>query len=90
ELFASQGFEATSVDQIAKAAGISRSTFFRQFGGKDDVVFADHDAVLERLRTFLDRAHADPWEAICEASLIVYRHYLADPELARRRYTVVR
>ncbi len=46
ELFASQGFDQTSVEQIAQAAGVSRSTFFRQFGGKDDVVFADHELLL--------------------------------------------
>ncbi|MDQ1204363.1 TetR/AcrR family transcriptional regulator [Microbacterium sp. SORGH_AS_0862] len=90
DLFARQGFEATSVDQIAQAAGISRSTFFRQFGGKDDVVFADHELLLERLRTYLARPHENPWEAVCEASMQVYRHFAADPELARRRYTVVR
>jgi len=90
DLFARQGFEATSVDQIAQAAGISRSTFFRQFGGKDDVVFADHELLLDRLRTYLARPHENPWEAVCEASMQVYRHFAADPELARRRYTVVR
>jgi AcrR family transcriptional regulator len=90
DLFARQGFEATSVDQIAQAAGISRSTFFRQFGGKDDVVFADHELLLDKLRTYLARPHENPWEAVCEASMQVYRHFAADPELARRRYTVVR
>jgi AcrR family transcriptional regulator len=50
DLFAAQGFEATSVEQIAQAAGVSRSTFFRQFGGKDDVVFSDHDVLLAHLR----------------------------------------
>ena len=33
DLFVAQGFESTSVEQIAQAAGVSRSTFFRQFGG---------------------------------------------------------
>ena len=41
DLFDRNGFDATSVEQIAQAAGSSRSTFFRQFGGKDDVVFVD-------------------------------------------------
>jgi len=41
-LFATQGFEATTVDQIAEAAGMSRRTFFRYFAGKDELV-------LERL-----------------------------------------
>jgi AcrR family transcriptional regulator len=90
ELFARQGFEATSVDQIAKAAGVSRSTFFRQFGGKDDVVFADHDILLAILRDYLARPHPDPWMAVCDASVRVFRHFAADPQLARNRYAVVR
>jgi AcrR family transcriptional regulator len=90
ELFAEQGFDQTSVEQIARAAGVSRSTFFRQFGGKDDVVFADHELLLEHLREFLAQPHEDPWAAVCEASVFVYGHFAADPELARRRYAVVR
>ena len=90
DLFASQGFEATSVEQIAQAAGISRSTFFRQFGGKDDVVFADHEQLLDGLRSYLSQPHDDPWAAVCEASIWVFKQFTADPELARRRYTVVR
>jgi AcrR family transcriptional regulator len=90
DLFATQGFDATSVEQIAQAAGISRSTFFRTFGGKDDVVFADHEELLDRLRAFLAQPHDDPWTAVCDASVQVFRHFAADPELARRRYAVVR
>jgi AcrR family transcriptional regulator len=90
DLFAAQGFEATSVEQIAQAAGVSRSTFFRQFGGKDDVVFTDHDELLAHLRAFLSTAHENPWAAVCEASVQVFRHFASDPDLARRRYTVVR
>lgn len=90
ELFARQGFDQTSVEQIAQAAGVSRSTFFRQFGGKDDVVFADHELLLDRIRDFLAGDHGDPWRAVCEASVLVYSHFAADPELARRRYAVVR
>jgi AcrR family transcriptional regulator len=90
ELFAQQGFDQTSVEQIARAAGVSRSTFFRQFGGKDDVVFADHELLLDELRGFLAEAHDNPWAAVCEASIRVFTHFAADPELARRRYEVVR
>ncbi|MBN9178594.1 MAG: TetR family transcriptional regulator [Microbacterium sp.] len=94
DLFVAQGFEATSVEQIAQAAGVSRSTFFRQFGGKDDVVFSDHDVLLMQLRTFLADARRDPsdnpWYAACAASVEVFRHFAAEPDLARRRYAVVR
>ncbi|GAA1687795.1 TetR family transcriptional regulator [Microbacterium sediminicola] len=90
DLFDRHGFEATSVEQIAKAAGISRSTFFRQFGGKDDVVFADHELLLAQLRSYLTAAHENPWVAVCDAATQVFEHFAADPQLARRRYRVVR
>ncbi len=90
DLFAEQGFDQTSVEQIARAAGVSRSTFFRQFGGKDDVVFSDHELLLEELREYLAQPHENPWAAVCEASVRVYSHFAADPELARRRYAIVR
>ncbi|MEU6376845.1 TetR family transcriptional regulator [Streptomyces sp. NPDC046909] len=40
-LFAEHGYEATTVDQIAEAAEVSSSTFFRYFPTKEDVVIQD-------------------------------------------------
>jgi AcrR family transcriptional regulator len=46
-LFAEQGYDATTVDQIAAAAEISSSTFFRYFKTKEDVVIEDqYDPIL--------------------------------------------
>jgi AcrR family transcriptional regulator len=52
-LIAEQGYEATTVDQIAAAAEISPSTFFRYFRTKEDLIVEDeYDEVLEAgLRT---------------------------------------
>ena len=46
DLFADQGFEATTVDQIAMRADVSPSTFFRYFGTKADIILSDHDTQL--------------------------------------------
>jgi TetR/AcrR family transcriptional regulator, regulator of mycofactocin system len=53
ELFDRQGFEGTTVDDIASAAGIGRRTFFRYFASKNDVPWGDFEAELDRMRAFL-------------------------------------
>jgi mycofactocin system transcriptional regulator len=53
ELFARQGFDETTVDDIAAAAGIGRRTFFRYFGSKNDLVWGDFEGQLQRLRELL-------------------------------------
>ncbi len=50
DLFDRQGFEHTTVDDIAAAAGIGRRTFFRYFGSKNDVPWGDFDGELVRMR----------------------------------------
>jgi TetR/AcrR family transcriptional regulator, regulator of mycofactocin system len=49
-LFGRQGFEQTTVDDIAAAAGIGRRTFFRYFPSKNDVPWGNFDEELERMR----------------------------------------
>jgi len=87
DLFEESGYEPTTVDDIAERAGVGRSTFFRHFRSKEDVIFPDHEAlraqVAERLATSSqDTAIA----AVSDAVRLVMRHYLAEGERARRRY----
>ncbi len=89
-LFAEQGYEATAVDEIAEAAGISRRTFFRQFRSKEDVVFADHEEQLARAQEFLATAQGDPWDCVREAVVGIFERFTETRELAARRYRVVR
>ncbi|KRE78660.1 TetR family transcriptional regulator [Arthrobacter sp. Soil763] len=85
-LLARQGFDATSVDDLADAAGMSRSTFFRKFGSKEDVVFADHDRILRQVTDSLAETMQGPLEAIVDAALLVFNHHLRNRETSRARY----
>ena len=89
-LFQAQGYEATSTTQIAAAAGVSRSTFFRQFRSKDDVIFADHDELLEQIDRYFTVEHDDPWLAVCDAAALVFERFRERLEIVRARDLVVR
>jgi AcrR family transcriptional regulator len=58
DLMKEQGFDGTTVEQIAQRAGTSPATFFRYFRTKEDVLFGDTPERLEALRQSL--AGADP------------------------------
>ena len=54
-LFDRRGFDAVSVDEIARRAGVSRRTLFRYFPSKEDLVFHGHDRLVGRMRELLAR-----------------------------------
>ena len=83
-LFQRDGFSATSVDDIASAAGVSRSTFFRYFSSKDDVLLRESQ---ENARLFIDilrdrPASESPLRAL-EETLVEFTDRLGPDE--RRR-----
>lgn len=47
ELFAEQGYDATSVAQIADRAGLTKSSFFRHFADKREVLSAGQDILAD-------------------------------------------
>ena len=64
-LFGERGFDHTTVEEIAAAADVAPRTFFRYFPTKVDVLFADHETLLEALRDTL--AARRPGESVVRA-----------------------
>lgn len=60
ELYLEQGFAATTVAAVAERAGLTERTFFRHFADKREVLFANEDALRERL---VDAVREAPAEA---------------------------
>lgn len=59
DLFTRHGFDETTVDDIAAAAGIARRTFFRYYASKNDIVWGEFDVLLRGLDEWLSNAPAD-------------------------------
>lgn len=86
-LFGERGYEQTTVEDIAERAGVSRSTFFRTYRSKEDVIFPVHDQLLAAIRQRLDTStEATALLAVSDAVRLVLRHYLSEGERARSRY----
>jgi AcrR family transcriptional regulator len=58
ELFAHRGFDETTVDDVAKAAGVSRRSFFRYFASKDDLLAQSVVSYGAVLASAIERAPA--------------------------------
>jgi len=69
ELFTTQGYDRTTVDEIVEAVDVSQRTFFRYFANKEATAFAVQDAVDARFLTELRRRPAAeaPFEAMRRA-----------------------
>jgi mycofactocin system transcriptional regulator len=68
-LFAERGFEATTLDAIADAVGVSRRTLFRYYASKNDIPWGQFDLTLDHFRVLL---HNQPetvpvWQAVHRA-----------------------
>ena len=88
-MLADHGYLETTVEQLAQAAGISRATFFRKYGSKEDIVFADHAATLERLELLLDRPDLGVRAGLAEGAQLVFRHHLDHPGRAVARHDLL-
>jgi AcrR family transcriptional regulator len=88
-LFDQQGFDATTVEQIARVVDVSARTFHRYFERKEDVLFADHAERISNFRALLAQRPVDeaPLRSVRLALLISTRELdsRADLEFIRAR-----
>ena len=90
-LFERKGFDATTADEIAALAGVSRSSFFRYFATKEAIAFPNAE---QRLVDFVDLVQSrltemTPFEAVRRSALLVGDSYMKEPELELRRQSIV-
>ena len=85
DLFAERGFDDVSVDDVARAAGISRRTLFRYYPTKNAIPWGDFDAHLGLMRSLL---HAEPYDApmsvALRSALLAFNRF-DETETARHR-----
>lgn len=74
-LFVTDGFEETTVEDIATAAGIGRRTFFRYFDSKNDVVWGDFEHELRRMRAWFAACPPDiPMMDALRQAIVAFNH----------------
>jgi len=89
DLFAERGYEHTTVDDIAERAAVGRTTFFRYYRSKEDVIFPEHDkliaAIQQRLATSNDSTAI---VAVTDVVRLVLLRYIEEGDRARLRYAL--
>ncbi|QJW35661.1 TetR/AcrR family transcriptional regulator [Cellulosimicrobium protaetiae] len=102
-LFTRQGYEQTTVEEIADAAQVSRATFFRRYGSKEDVIFADHELLLDEVVVMLAATRpvpdsegrltpdpaVDPYLEVCRAARLVFDHHVGQRETSLARWQLL-
>ncbi|MCZ1002403.1 helix-turn-helix domain containing protein [Streptomyces mirabilis] len=83
-LFRSEGYENVTVNDLAAAAGVSRSTFLRYFGSKEEAVLSVFDTHGEHVAAALSARPVaeDDWTALRRALDTALEHYRQDLDSA--------
>lgn len=91
DLFAAQGFDAVSVDDVALASGISRRTLFRYYPSKSAIPWGDFDSHLRELEHLLDGvAHEVPMKTALRDALLTFNTFEeSETPRHRRRMRVI-
>src|SRR6266511_6256504 len=66
ELFVEKGYDQTTIDDLAAAAGMSKRTFFRYFASKEELIVGKYEILGEQLAEDLAARPADEplWDSL--------------------------
>ena len=91
DLFEANGFDRTTIEDIAAKADIAPRTFFYYYETKEDVVLADYATRLERIIDELSKQPASeaPWTALRASFVVVASDYESQRDQLVRRFTIM-
>jgi AcrR family transcriptional regulator len=78
ELYVAQGFEQTTVGEIAKSVGLTERTFFRHFADKKEVLFDGEDQLQQAFVTAIANADPGPPLELITTALTETAQYFGD------------
>ena len=96
ELFLERGFDGVSVGDIAERAEVGRTTFFRHFGDKQEVVFANEQELLDTIAAAgqadaapAPRSATEALEQLRPVLLTLCAQATADPDAYTRHFQLI-
>ena len=91
DLFAKKGFEATTVDEIAEKADVSRSTFFRYFPTKEMVAFPHQTAHSTKFFSLLSKSRSgeSPMDTVRRACMEMSKLFMRDREAHLEQWRII-
>lgn len=89
-LFVEHGYEQTTVEHIAEAAGVSPATVYRYYKSKEDLVITDeYDPIF--IQSLLERPADEPLvDAVRALMRGMLKYFDRDRELLRARHAIMR
>jgi AcrR family transcriptional regulator len=90
-LFTEHGFDETTVEQIAEAAGVSAATYYRYFASKEDSVISDdYDPIV--IQQILERPADEPLIESMRAIMtgVIIKYFVQDRDLMIARMNLTR
>ncbi len=91
DLFSEQGYDATTVEDIARRAGVTKRTFFRHFADKREVLFGGGDAEAPIAKAVMSAPPSDgPLAAVRRGLDTMAAALDQQGETAARRIRIVR